>query len=145
MELYEFDRRDGLVVRVDVDNAGAAWFVAVDVFEGTAGVADVQGLVVELLDLLSSATIGGADRRLLAEPSASEITHAVVRRFEAESLRSDAGFGARSIDDTLPESEDIPAVYVIAAQFPRNAIASSFRRWVHGVVMPAVRAKTTLP
>lgn len=119
MELYEFDRRDGLVVRVDVDNAGAAWFVAVDVFEGTAGVADV--------------------------PSASEITHAVVRRFEAESLRSDAGFGARSIDDTLPESEDIPAVYVIAAQFPRNAIASSFRRWVHGVVMPAVRAKTTLP
>lgn len=38
-----------------------------------------------------------------------------------------------------------PAVYVIAAQFPRNAIASSFRRWVHGVVMPAVRAKTTLP
>lgn len=105
MELYEFDRRDGLVVRVDVDNAGAAWFVAVDVFEGTAGVADVQGLVVELLDLLSSATIGGADRRLLAEP----------------------------------------AVYVIAAQFPRNAIASSFRRWVHGVVMPAVRAKTTLP
>lgn len=36
-----------------------------------------------------------------------ELTHAVVRRFEAESLRSDAGFGARSIDDTLPESEDI--------------------------------------
>jgi hypothetical protein len=42
-----------------------------------------------------------------ARTSASEITHAVVRRFEAECLRSDAGFGARSIDDTLPESEDI--------------------------------------
>lgn len=44
---------------------------------------------------------------LATRTSASEITHAVVRRFEAESLRSDAGFGARSIDDTLPESEDI--------------------------------------
>jgi len=115
MELYEFDRRDGLVVpwwgptlrslRVVVDNAGAAWFVAVDVFEAL-NVRNTRRALSDLdSDLLSSATIGGADRRLLAEP----------------------------------------AVYVIAAQFPRNAIASSFRRWVHGVVMPAVRAKTTLP
>lgn len=103
--LYEFDRRDGLVVRVVVDNAGAAWFVAVDVFEAL-NVRNTRRALSDLdSDLLSSATIGGADRRLLAEP----------------------------------------AVYVIAAQFPRNAIASSFRRWVHGVVMPAVRAKTTLP
>lgn len=55
MELYEFDRRDGLVVRVVVDNAGAAWFVAVDVFEAL-NVRNTRRALSDLdSDLLSSA------------------------------------------------------------------------------------------